>query len=154
MAHIVDGNSRQVAYFGVPWEDGYGYPQAVKIGDDIYLSGQLSHDEGGQLVAPAELDADGKPADFSAMEAQMRATYANAAKILALFGATLDDVIEETIYVLDMGSAFAAAGKVRKEAFGKERPLCASTIVGVTQLALPEQLIEISFRAVQARSRA
>jgi enamine deaminase RidA (YjgF/YER057c/UK114 family) len=50
------------------------------------------------------------------MAEQMRVTYANAAKILAQFGATLDDVVEETLYVLDVDEAFAVAGKVRKEA--------------------------------------
>src|SRR3546814_21196262 len=61
----------------------------------------------------------GKPADFSAMEDQMRVTYANAARILARFGATLDHVVEETLYVLDVEAAFAVAGKVRKEAYSK-----------------------------------
>ena len=59
----------------------------------------------------------GKPkwaADFSTMEEQMRVTYANAAKLLARFGATLDHVVEETLYVLDVDAAFAAAGKVRR----------------------------------------
>ena len=38
--------------FGVPWETAYGYVQAIKSGDTIYLSGQLSH-KGAELVAPA-----------------------------------------------------------------------------------------------------
>jgi enamine deaminase RidA (YjgF/YER057c/UK114 family) len=50
------------------------------------------------------------------MEEQMRVTYANAAKLLARFGATLDHVVEETLYVLDVDAVFAVAGKVRKEA--------------------------------------
>lgn len=110
MAHAIDANGKQAAYFGVPWEDSYGYPQAIRVGDTVYLSGQLSHEEDGKLIAPAELNADGKPADFLAMEGQMRATYDNAAKILAQFGATLDNVVEETVFVIDMESAFAVAG--------------------------------------------
>jgi enamine deaminase RidA (YjgF/YER057c/UK114 family) len=57
-----------------------------------YVSGQLSHDDKRTLIAPAALDESGKPADFSTMEEQMRVTYANAAKLLARFGATLDHV--------------------------------------------------------------
>lgn len=57
-----------------------------------YVSGQLSHDDKRTLIAPAALDESGKPADFSTMEEQMRATCANAAKLLARFGATLDHV--------------------------------------------------------------
>ena len=90
----------------------------------------------------------GKPADFSTMEEQMRVTYANAAKLLARFGATLDHVVEETLYVLDVNAAFAAAGKVRKEAYATVRPQCTSHLIGVSRLAFPEQLIEIVFKAV------
>lgn len=104
----------------------------------------------GKLIAPAPLDADGYPSDFSTMEEQMRATYANAVKVLAQFGATLDDVVQETLFVLDMPAAFAVAGKVRKEAYGTDRPQVASNIIGVKSLANPEQLIEISYRAIKA----
>lgn len=72
-------NGKEAAYFGVPWEDAYGYAQAIKVGDTIHVSGQLSHDEKGNLIAPASLDESGKPAEFSMMEQQMRATYANQA---------------------------------------------------------------------------
>lgn len=139
---------KKIANHGVAWEEAYGYCQALQVKDTIYLSGQLSHDKAGAMVAPAELDEHGKPADFSAMEAQMRQTYLNAIALLAEFGATLDDVVEETMYVLDIDTAFAAAGKVRKELYGLAQPRCASTLVGVTRLAIPSQLIEVSFRAV------
>src|SRR3546814_7049060 len=77
------------------------------------------------------------------MGEQMRVAYANAAKLLARFGATLDHVVEETLYVLDVDAAFAAAGKVRKEAYATARPQCASNLIGVSRLAFPEQLTEI-----------
>ena len=44
----------------------------------------------------------------------MRTAYANAVKLLAKFGATLDHVVEETIYVTDVDAAFAVAGAIRK----------------------------------------
>lgn len=140
--------SKKTAYWGVPWEEAYGYPQAVQVGNTIYVSGQLSHDEGGKLVAPASLDAAGRPSDFSTMEEQMRTTYQNISKLLEQFGATLDNVVEETLYVLDVDAAFAAAGKVRKEAYGTARPQCASNLIGVSRLAMPPQLIEIACQAV------
>ncbi|MEH6436424.1 RidA family protein [Massilia sp. DD77] len=139
---------RKTAVHGVPWEDAYAYYQAVQVKDVIYVSGQLSHDKEGNFVAPATLDTQGKPADFSAMEAQMRQTYKNAISMLAEFGATLDDVVEETLFVLDVDAAFAVASKVRSDMYGRARPLCASNLIGVSRLALPVQLIEISFRAV------
>jgi enamine deaminase RidA (YjgF/YER057c/UK114 family) len=148
MMNTTATNGKEAAYFGVPWEDAYGYAQAIKVGDTIHVSGQLSHDDKGTMIAPAALDESGKPADFSTMEEQMRVTYANAAKLLARFGATLDHVVEETLYVLDVDAAFAVAGKVRKEAYAVARPRCASNLIGVSRLAFPEQLIEIVFKAV------
>ena len=138
---------RKTAYWGVPWEEAYGYPQAVQVGNTIYVSGQLSHDKRGNLVAAATLDQAGKPNDFSVMEAQMRTSYENIATLLARFGATLDDVVEETLFVVDMDAAFAATGKVRKKAYGTDRPQCASNIIGVSRLAMPELLIEIACKA-------
>ena len=59
--------------FGVPWEKEYGYSQAVKVGDTIYLAGQVSHDDDGNTVGPGN------------MEAQMRQAYANIKKLLAQY---------------------------------------------------------------------
>ena len=139
--------AKAVEGFGMPWEDQYGYAQAVKVGDTIYVSGQLSHDEQGNMVAPAGLDDDGRIRDHSNMEAQMRQSYVNAKRILARFGATLDNVVEEVVYVTDMDKAMEVAGPVRKEAYGSEKPEVASTIFVTPRLAFPAQLIEIKFIA-------
>ena len=141
-------NGKEVAHFGVPWEKTYGYAQAVRVGNTIYVAGQLSHDDDGNFIGPATRDSSGHETDTSNMELQMRTTYANAAKVLARFGAGLRDVVEEVLYVIDMDSAFAVAGAVRKAAYGTDSPQCASTIAQVVRLALPQQLIEISFTAV------
>lgn len=138
---------KDVKGFGMPWEDQYGYVQALKVDDTIYLSGQLSHDEQGNVVGAALLDDNGKIRDHSNMETQMRQTYANAKKILGEFGATLDNVVEEVLYVTDMDKAMAVAGQVRKEAYGSEKPEVASTIVVTPRLAFPTQLIEVKFIA-------
>jgi 2-iminobutanoate/2-iminopropanoate deaminase len=39
--------SKESKSFGMPWEKEYGYSQAVKVGDTIYLSGLVSHDDKG-----------------------------------------------------------------------------------------------------------
>jgi enamine deaminase RidA (YjgF/YER057c/UK114 family) len=146
--------TRKVANHGVAWEKTYGYVQAIQVKDTIYLSGQLSHDGEGNFVAPAQLDDAGKPVDYSQMESQFRQTYANARKMLAEFGATLDDVVEEGVFVLDLPSGFAAAAKVRKEMYGTDVPQCASSIYAVSALAQPVQLVEVTFRAVIDRTPA
>lgn len=127
----------------MPWEHAYGYAQAVRAGNTIYVSGQLGHDANGDIVGAGAPEAGGAPP----MELQMRATYVNARRVLEQLGATLEDVVEEVIYVTDMASAFAVAGPVRRDAYGRA-PRCASTIVEVTRLALPPQLIEIRLTAV------
>ena len=138
---------KEVKSLGMPWEKEYGYAQAVKVGDTIYVSGQLSHDDEGNMVGPAPLDDQGQILDHANMEVQMKQTYANAKKVLGLYGATLDNVVEEIVYVTDMDAAFAAAGPVRKKAYGSEKPDVASTIFVTSRLALPAQLIEIRFVA-------
>ena len=132
---------------GMPWEDVYGYAQAVKVDDMIYVSGQLSHDDEGNIVGPAPVDDNGNIIDHSNMEIQMRQSYRNAEKILSAHGATLDNVVEEVLYVTDMDAAFAVAGPVRKEAYKSEKPEVSSTILVTPRLALPPQLIEIKFIA-------
>ena len=138
---------KEVKTLGMPWESQYGYVQAVKVDDTIYVSGQLSHDDRGNMIGAAQLDDSGNIRDHSNMEIQMRQSYANAKKVLGEFGVTLENVVEEVLYVTNMEKAFAVAGPVRKEAYGSETPQVASTILVTPRLALPTQLIEIKLIA-------
>lgn len=109
------------------------------------MSGQFSHDDKGHIVAPAPLDAVGRISDFSNMEAQMRQSYANAARVLSHFGVTPDDIVEDVLYVLDMDAAFAVVRRVRRDFYGTEIPQVVSTVLVTPRLAVPTQLVEISF---------
>jgi len=122
--------SKEVKNFGVPWEKEFGYAQAVKVGDIIYLSGQVSHDDEGNFVGLGQ------------MEAQMRQAYANVMKLLAEYGATMENVVDEVLFVTDMEAAFEAATKCRPEVFSG-LPVVASTIVQIGRLGFPELMIEI-----------
>jgi len=116
--------------FGVPWEEGYGYSQAIRVGSRIYLAGQVSHDDGGNLVAVGD------------MEGQIRQAYANVVTLLGRYGADISAVVEETLYVTDIEAGMAARGALQKEVFGDNgRP--ASTMVEINRLAFPELLVEI-----------
>jgi enamine deaminase RidA (YjgF/YER057c/UK114 family) len=137
---------RHVESWGVPWEKAFGYVQAVRDGDTIHVAGQFSHDSEG-LVSPAPVDEHGRVTDFGTMAAQWRQTYANAAEMLGRFGASMDDVVSEVVYVLDMDSAFAVAGAAREAAYGTAVPPVVSTILVTPRLAQPGQLVEISFTA-------
>jgi 2-iminobutanoate/2-iminopropanoate deaminase len=122
--------SKETKNFGMPWEKEYGYAQAVKVGDTIYVSGQVSHDDTGNIVGRGD------------MEAQMRQAYSNIRKLLAQYGATIENIVDEILFVTNMDEAFAAAVKCRQEIFSGV-PVIASTIVQIQRLAFPELMIEI-----------
>src|SRR5215213_6451142 len=122
--------NKETKALGMPWEKEYGYVQAAKVGDTIYVSGQVSHDEEGNIVGLKDIDA------------QMRQAYTNIQKVLAQYGATMDNVVDEVLFVTDMDTAFAAAVKCRQEVFSGI-PVVASTIVQIQRLAFPELMIEI-----------
>jgi 2-iminobutanoate/2-iminopropanoate deaminase len=122
--------NKETKSLDMPWEKEYGYAQAVKVGDTIHVSGQVSHDDKGNIVGRGE------------MEVQMRQAYENIRKLLTQYGATLNNVVDETLFVTDMDAAFAAAVKCRQDIFSGT-PVIASTIVQIQRLAFPELMIEI-----------
>jgi len=120
--------------FGVPWESGYGYAQAIQAGPTVYISGQLSHDMQANFVG------DG---DF---ELHVRTTFSNLDSILEAYGVGRTSVVQTTVYVKDLPRHFDAIERAHAAYFGDHRPT--STVLGVVDLALPEQLVEIAAVAV------
>ena len=122
--------NKETKSLDMPWEKEYGYAQAVKVGDTIHVSGQVSHDDKGNIVGRGD------------MEVQMRQAYENIRKLLTQYGATLNNVVDETLFVTDMDAAFTAAVKCRQDIFSGT-PVIASTMVQIQRLAFPELMIEI-----------
>ncbi|MEX0875805.1 MAG: RidA family protein [Actinomycetota bacterium] len=122
--------NKEAFRFGNFMEEVYGFAQAVKAGDTIYVSGQTAFQTDGSIAGTGD------------MAEQMRAAYRNIEKVLREFGATMDDIVEETLYVTDIMGAAGAAHDVRGEFYG-ERYDVASTLIGVAALGLPDLLIEI-----------
>ncbi|MFI0815266.1 RidA family protein [Streptomyces sp. NPDC021098] len=114
----------------IPAESAFGYSQAIKSGDLIHVSGQLSLDAAGEFR-----HAD----DFAAQQKQ---TYVNVDKILDHYGVTRNQVVSQTLYVVDLRQNADAAADGNLAYFGGHRPV--STVLGVTELTFPGQLIEIS----------
>jgi enamine deaminase RidA (YjgF/YER057c/UK114 family) len=110
----------------------YGYTHAVRIGNDLKISGAVSMDEKGNLVAPGNL------------EQQMKNCYADLEKILKHFGYTFADVVAENIYTTDM-AGFVNVSGYRNSIYKKQFPT--GTWLEVKGLALPGQLIEIDMEA-------
>ncbi len=122
--------SKETKSHGMSWEKEYGYSQAVKVGDTVHLSGQVSHDDEGNIVGRGD------------MEVQMRQAYANVEKVLLQYGATIDNIVDEVLFVTDMDAAYAARVKCRQEVFSGNLAV-ASTIVEIQRLAFPELMVEI-----------
>jgi 2-iminobutanoate/2-iminopropanoate deaminase len=113
-------------------EKTYGYTHAVKIGNDIKISGAVSMNDKGNLVAPGNIDQ------------QMKNCYADLEKILKHYGCTFDDVVVENIFTTDMQGFFKVAA-YRNSVYKKQFPT--GTWLEVKGLALPGQLIEIDMEA-------
>lgn len=79
-------------------ESAYGYSHAVRIGDHIKISGAVSMNDQGELVAAGNL------------EQQMKNCYRDLAKILAHYGCTFDDVTAENVYTTDMQGFIKVSG--------------------------------------------
>ena len=106
----------------------YGYSHAVKIGNDIKISGAVSMDDKGNLTAPGN------------MEQQMKNCYADLEKILQHYGCTFDDVVVENVFTTNM-QEFIKVSVYRNGIYKKQFPT--GTWLEVKGLALEGQLIEI-----------
>lgn len=120
--------------FGNFMEEVYGFAQSVKVGDTIYVAGQTAFQDDGSI------DGEGD------MATQMRAAYRGIERALGGLGATMDDVIDETLFVTDVNAASGCALEVRKEVYGGRFEL-ASTLCQVAALGAPQLLIEIKCTA-------
>ena len=116
-------------------EKAYGYSHAVKIGNDIKISGAVSMDDEGNPTAVGDLGQ------------QMKNCYADLEKILAHYGCTFDDVVVENIFTTDMPLFLENAG-YRNEIYTRQFP--AGSWLGVKELALPEIMIEIELEVFKS----
>jgi 2-iminobutanoate/2-iminopropanoate deaminase len=116
---------------GVSGEREFGFAQAIKAGETIYVSGQLSHDEEGTFIHPDDFDA------------QLRQVYANFEKVQAHYGVTRNQVINETQFIVNLHEHAAAMAAANLAYFGEHRPT--SSTIGVQSLFFPGQLIEVNF---------
>jgi 2-iminobutanoate/2-iminopropanoate deaminase len=46
--------SKKGTSLDMPWEQEFGYAQAVKVENTTYLSGQVSHHDKGNIVGPGD----------------------------------------------------------------------------------------------------
>jgi enamine deaminase RidA (YjgF/YER057c/UK114 family) len=113
-------------------EKAYGYSHAVRIGDDIKISGAVS------------MDDEGNPTAVGDLEQQMRNAYKDLRRILAHYGCTFEDVVVENVYTTDMAK-FLELAAYRNTIYTNNFPT--GTWLEVKGLALPEFMIEIELEA-------
>ncbi len=84
------------------------YSQAMQVGDMLYTAGQIALNTEGEMVSEEVHD-------------QTRQVLKNLGEILAAAGATHNDVIKTTIFLVDMDD-FLAVNTVYAEYFGEHKP--------------------------------
>lgn len=72
---------------------------------------------------------------------QIKQALVNLDRVLAEFGATRSNIAEVEIFLTDPQEHFEKCIKIFKEYVGDYRP--AGTLVGVSSMSFPDQLIEI-----------
>jgi reactive intermediate/imine deaminase len=95
------------------------YSQAVRVGNTIWVSGQIP------------LDPQTKELVTGDMEAQVRRCFENLKAIVLGSGATLDDVVKATVFLIDLAH-FGLVNKVMAEYFREPYP--ARAAIGVASL--------------------
>ncbi len=116
-----------------PWEPVVGYSRAVRVGNQVFITGTTAIGPDGKLVGAG---------DAYAQTAQI---LRNIEAVLARAGAAMRDVVRTRIFVTDIGR-WQEIGRAHREFFGDIRP-CA-TMVEVRRLIDPAMLVEIEVDAV------
>jgi 2-iminobutanoate/2-iminopropanoate deaminase len=117
-------------------EKAYGYSHAVKIGNDIKISGAVSMDDAGAPTAKGDLLQ------------QMKNCYSDLDKVLKHYGCTFDDVVVENVFTTNMPE-FLKQSAYRNTIYKKQFPT--GSWLGVKELALPEFMIEIELEVHKAK---
>lgn len=128
---ISESNGRKLASSGSKWEPIVGYSRAVRIGNQIAVTGTVGVMPDGTY--PATL-ADQSRRSLEIVQAAIEA-----------LGGKLTDVIRTRIFVTDI-SEWEQVARVHGELFGTIRP--ATTLVEVARLIDNQALVEIEADAV------
>ncbi|MGF6855931.1 RidA family protein [Paraburkholderia sp. CI3] len=112
--------------------DAYHFSPATRVGDTIWVSGQVG-------IGPDMKAGEG-------MEAQAHIAFESLKAVLESAGGSLADIVELTTFHTDLRGEIEAFSAVKDAYFPARYP--SWTAVGVTQLALPELCIEIRAVAV------
>ena len=121
-------SAKEILDPGWGWDDTFGFSQAVRAGNLLFIAGQIALDSDGNIVGRGD------------MKAQTTQVFENTKTILDAAGATFDDIVDLTLFVVDM-SRMKEIREARSEYLTGDPP--SMTAVGVTRLVMPELLLEM-----------
>lgn len=113
-----------------------GFSNAVKVGNVIYLSGQVPLDSLSKLVGPGQLSP------------QATQAFANVAAVIRAAHGVPADLVKLTVYVVGYDTSAVRAIRAAAEPYLEPTVPAALTIVGVATLPEPGMLIAVDGIAV------
>jgi 2-aminomuconate deaminase len=111
------------------------YPHARRAGELLFLSGIGPRPAAGGDIPGTETRADGTVITTD-IEAQCHAVFANVRAVLKSAGASMDDLVDITVFLTDIERDFVVYNRVYAEYFSAESGPCRTT-VEVTRLPTP-----------------
>lgn len=122
------------------------YPHARRVGDLLFLSGVGPRTPGTNAIPGNIHDGDGKLVAYD-IEAQCRQVFANVRAVLEASGARWEDLVDVTVFLVDMMRDFAVYNRVYAEHFPDMASAPCRTTLGITALPTP---IAIELKCIAA----
>lgn len=98
------------------------YPHARRVGDMLFLSGVGPRQPGTNAIPGGPIhDENGEPLDYD-IKAQTRAVVENVRRIVEEAGATMEQIVDVTTFLVDMKRDFSGYNDVWAETLGQVGP--------------------------------
>jgi 2-aminomuconate deaminase len=110
------------------------YPHARRAGNLLFLSGVGPRKRGATEIPGVELDRGGNVISYD-IEVQCRSVFDNVRSILEDAGSSWDELVDVTVFLIDIGRDFAVYNEVYAQYFTTHQP-CRTT-VEVAKLPTP-----------------